>query len=218
MSNEIVITGASSGIGAAVRASCETRGVVVHDLSRRTTGIDVTDEPAVRAAYDAWRDDPPAWLLASAGISEAVDLFDDDVAHWRRVIDVHVTGAFIVAREHARRLIAAGRPGTIVLVGSPSARRPSRENLSYGVAKAAVAALGLGLARTLEPCAIRVYVIAPSHVDTPLLRRRHGATLDDRDLLPADRCAETIARFFFESDDLDGQVIYLGRRVAMKQQ
>lgn len=212
-----VVTGGSSGIGLAVQRRLNALDVRTLDLSTRF-GVDVTDASVVANAYADLRE-APELLVASAGVIAPGPAFpDNSLTDWRRVIDVNVTGAAIVAAEHSRRLISAGKPGRIVLVGSPSGRRPSLENLAYGVSKAAVAALGIGLARGLEPYGIRVYVYCPSHVDTPMLRARGFNDLDARGLLSADEVAVDIVHLLLDDNSLDGQVIYAGREVRMKQE
>lgn len=213
-----VVTGGSSGIGHAIIGRLRRYSVVVHDFSRRTTGIDVTDEARVAEAYDAL---PcvPRYLAACAGIIDPVLPFPTTpVRNWRNVIDVNLTGTYIVAREHARRLIKEGMTGTIALFGSPSGRRPSLQNLAYGVSKAAVLALGTGLARGLEEHGIRVYTICPSHVDTPMMRSR-GFDLDGVDMLsPGEVAAEVVRLLVSKNDFLDGQPLYMSRMVTAKQQ
>ena len=213
-----VVTGGSSGIGRAISEALLERGVLVHDMSRSTTGIDVTDPAQVSEAYDSFGE-PPGLLVACAGII-APALFPEDasVQDWRRVLDVNLTGTFIVALEHVQRLVRADRPGRIMVMGSPSGRRPSLKNLAYGVSKAAVLALGLGLARGLEPHGIRTYVLCPSHVDTPMLRARGFTDIEELSLLDAHELAAEAARLLLDDNHLDGQPIYVSRMVTAKQQ
>lgn len=217
MSRQAVVTGGSSGIGAAISHLFRSSGITVHDLSRRTTGIDVRDVRAVKRAYDGFVPAPEI-LVTCAGIIDPSLFPDIDVSGWRRVIDTNLTGTFIVVREHARRLIEAGRPGKIMLMGSPSGRRPSLENLAYGASKAAVAALGIGLARGLEPHGIKVYILCPSHVDTPMLRARGFSDLEDLPLMEAQEVADEAVRLLLRPNHMDGQPIYISRMVVAKQQ
>lgn len=211
-----VITGASSGIGKAVADKFTTYRIPVLDISTTTLGVDVTDEAAVRRAYSGFYS-APELLVANAGISVPMNMFSGDIETWRRVIDVNVTGAFIVAREHAARLIAAKKSGRIMFLGSPSGRRPSFDNMSYGVSKAALQALGLGMARSLEMHDIKVYVLCPSHVDTPMLRSRFN-DLDESQLMNVNEIANEVAHLMLDANSLDGQPIYVSKMVVAKQQ
>ena len=211
-----VITGCSSGIGKATEIELRNRGVRTYGISRRT-GVDVRDEQQVHLFYDALPDPAPQLLVTCAGII-APEAFPASVSSWRRVIDVNVMGVLIVVREHVTRLIDAGLPGRVVLLGSPSGRRPSMSNLAYGVSKAAVHALGIGLARGLEARDIKVYTLCPSHVDTPMLRSRGFDDLDVLDLLQPEDVAKEIAQLLLEENFLDGQPIFMSRMVIAKQQ
>jgi NAD(P)-dependent dehydrogenase (short-subunit alcohol dehydrogenase family) len=183
----------------------------------RSNGIDVCNSVSVARAYSLFRP-PPPFLVVSAGIIAPGHPFPRaPLDEWKNVLDVNVTGAFIVASEHARRLQSENLPGRIVLLGSPSGRRPSMDNLAYGVSKAAVAALGIGLAQGLEQYGIKVYTLCPSHVDTPMLRARGFDDLGNRKLLQAAEVAREIVRLLLDDQYLDGQPIYMGGEVEMKQ-
>ncbi len=210
-----VVTGASSGIGQAVGDELTDQGIQVHPFSRRT-GVDVTDETAIHQAYNEIIR-PPRFLVCAAGIAEPAPLLETPVDSWRSVLDVNVTGAYIVVREHVKRLITAGLTGSIVLLGSPSGRRPSVDNLAYGVSKAAIIAMGTGLAKGLEPHGIKVHMLCPSHVDTPMLRLRGFTDLNHLALLHPGDVALEVARLLLTDTYTDGQPIYMSRMVAAKQ-
>lgn len=212
-----VVTGGSSGIGLATVKALRSRDVDTYDFSR-STGVDVRDDIAVANAYDDL-EGVAQFLVACAGIIAPGPKFpEDDMESWYDVMETNVMGVAVAVREHVRRLKEVGLPGKIVLLGSPSGRRPSLENLAYGTSKAAVAALGLGLARGLEPDKIKVYILCPSHVDTPMLRHRGFSDLDTHKLLTAQSIGEEITHLLLEPNSMDGQVIYMGGEVRMKQE
>ncbi len=212
-----VVTGSSSGIGAAICTALTQRGLTLERISR-TAGVDVTDIKDVQDRYDRMDGPVPGILVAAAGIQMPRSFPDVHYDEFRRVMDVNVFGSFIVAQEHARRLIDAGLPGKIMLFGSPSGRRPSLENLSYGVSKAAVTAMGLGLARGLEKHGIKVYIMCPSHVDTPMLRGRGFDDLDNLPLMTGHDFADEAVKLLLETNTLDGQPLYFSHMVVAKQQ
>ncbi len=212
---QVVITGASSGIGLAVADELEQQGLQVHRFSRRT-GVDVTDPDTLTQAYNELREEP-RFLVCSAGISEPGTFPDVPVMSWRRVMDTNLTGTYIAVREHTQRLIDAGKTGAVVLIGSPSGRRPSLDNLAYGVSKAAIVAMGIGLAKGLEPHGIKVHMLCPSHVDTPMLRLRGFPDLNHLALLQPQEVAREVARLLLTDTFTDGQPIYMSRMVAAKQ-
>ena len=174
-----VVTGGSSGIGAAVVGDLKERGcaVSVFDLEvGRASGVfyrslDITDEVAIGEAYDAAiaRSGPVRHLVASAGVrGEYVPALDLDIARTRRVLDVNVVGTLIAARELVRRL--EGEPGSIVAVSSTTAYGGWAKQADYGTSKAAVSSLVQHLAVEWAPLDVRVNAIAPGHTLTPMVR------------------------------------------------
>ena len=137
----LVVTGAASGIGRAVAVGAARDGWFVHvldldpdgaaatvDLARQAGGdgrahvLDVTDAAAVAAAVGTVAESGPPLrgLFAGAGIDLGGAAHELDPATWRRVLDVNVTGPFLVVREVLRAMID-GDGGSVVLCGSPAA-------------------------------------------------------------------------------------------------
>jgi NAD(P)-dependent dehydrogenase (short-subunit alcohol dehydrogenase family) len=177
----VVVTGGSSGIGAAVVELLRERdhAVTVWDLAAparddvRHTALDVTDADAVAAAV---RDAEAAQgvvrhLVASHGIRgafvPALDLEPDAV---RRVLDVHVVGTLLTATAVARRLRELGEGGSIVNLASTTAYRGWANQSDYGVAKAAVRQLTENLAVEWAGLGVRVNAVAPGHTLTPMVQ------------------------------------------------
>jgi 3-oxoacyl-[acyl-carrier protein] reductase len=86
---------------------------------------------------------------------------------WQAVIDVNLTGATLMARDVAAKMIETAAPGVIVNISSIS-RHGNRGQSSYAAAKAALAANSLTWARELAPYGIRVGAVAPGMVETPM--------------------------------------------------
>lgn len=91
------------------------------------------------------------------------------LAQWQAVIDVNLTGPFLMAREVASRMLEAGHGGVIVNMSS-LARHGNRGQSNYSAAKAGLAADTRTWALELAPYGIRVGAIAPGLVDTPILQ------------------------------------------------
>jgi NAD(P)-dependent dehydrogenase (short-subunit alcohol dehydrogenase family) len=91
---------------------------------------------------------------------------DDDT--WSRVQRVNVDGSFFMARAVGRHLIGAGRPGSIVLFGSINSMMAMPGQVAYVASKGAVLQLGRGLAVDWGPHGIRVNVVGPGVIDTPM--------------------------------------------------
>jgi NAD(P)-dependent dehydrogenase (short-subunit alcohol dehydrogenase family) len=84
------------------------------------------------------------------------------------VLDVNVLGALYTCQSVARRMIAEGRPGSIVLFGSMLSTLATPGLAAYAASKGAVAQLGRALAVDWAPHRIRVNTIAPGYVRTPM--------------------------------------------------
>jgi NAD(P)-dependent dehydrogenase (short-subunit alcohol dehydrogenase family) len=187
-----IVTGGASGIGLACAEALLAAGWQVGILDRdekalarmrerfrgepavRIGQIDVTDEPAAIVAVDAMaaafgRLDG---VVNSAGIGADVPVLDTPVELFRKILDVNVTGTFIVGRAAARIMKDRGG-GSIVNVGSVAGVRGSKGRVAYGASKGAVHILTQVMAVDLARFNIRVNAIAPGPVETPLVKRVH---------------------------------------------
>jgi NAD(P)-dependent dehydrogenase (short-subunit alcohol dehydrogenase family) len=183
-----VITGGGRGIGAAtaLRLAADRHDLVlayVRDVgaaettaeraralgvSCRPVRCDVTDELQVERLFDlAAEAGQVTGVVNNAGSTLHLgDLVDTPVEVVRRVIDVNLTGAVLVARRAVRDLIAGG---AIVNVSSGAATLGSpHEYVHYAAAKAGVDALTHGLAQEVAPRGIRVNGVAPGIVRTDI--------------------------------------------------
>jgi len=160
-----VVFGGASGIGAAIvtRFTAEGWHVEVADLP----AVDVTDEDTVAGFLDGvlashGRLDT---VVNSAGVSTLGLVTDLAVDEWRRVVDVCLTGAFIVMKHAGQRLSAGG---SILSLSSLNARQPGAGLAPYCAAKAGLSMLTEVAALELGAQGIRVNAIAPGLVVTPL--------------------------------------------------
>ncbi|WP_341925691.1 SDR family NAD(P)-dependent oxidoreductase [Nocardioides psychrotolerans] len=163
-----VVIGGASGIGAAIAVALADDGctVVVGDLATNPP-VDVTDEASVEALLagvvaEHGRVDV---VVNSAGVSTLGLLTELDVAEFRRVVDVNLTGAFLVLK-HAGRVVADG--GAIISLTSLNARQPGTGMGAYCAAKAGLAMLTEVAALELGARGVRVNAISPGLVITPL--------------------------------------------------
>lgn len=193
MRDVIIVTGGSRGIGAAtcVRAAEAGYSVVVgyvadadaagHVVEQcRAAGADavafrgdVADEAAVVAMFDAAEEIGALRVLVNnAGILHRQMRFAEmTMERWRRVVDVNVIGAFLCAREAARRMSTAhgGRGGSIVNVSSAASSLGSPgEYVDYAATKAAIDTLTIGLGRELADEGVRVNAVRPGVVRTDI--------------------------------------------------
>lgn len=183
----IVISGGTSGIGAACAGVLADRGAAVWILGSRAetvdralaemprlaggTACDVTEADAVREAVTGVKDTLGGLdgAFVNAGIDGVgagfLDLTADDL---RRVLEVNVVGAFLVAREAALAMPAGGR---IVFNASVNALRPERLFADYNASKAAVLSLSQTMAIELASSGIVVNTICPGYIPTAMTQR-----------------------------------------------
>jgi NAD(P)-dependent dehydrogenase (short-subunit alcohol dehydrogenase family) len=194
MSKTILITGASRGIGRAAALLAGERGwsVGVNYVGNKAAADDVVDaiasnggraiavqgdvsiEADVVSVFDLVERSLGQLdgVVVNAGIvAPPLPLAEMSVGRMRRMFEVNALGAYICAREAARRLPQSrgGRGGSIVLVSSVAARIGSPfEYVDYAGSKAAVDTLTLGLAKELGPEGVRVNAVRPGVTDTDI--------------------------------------------------
>ncbi len=194
MSKAILITGGSRGIGRAAAVMAGRRGwsVAVNYVGNEAAAADtvaqvtaaggravavrgdVAVEADVLAMFDATQNafGPLDGLVNNAGIvALGQKLADMPAERLKRVFDTNVFGAYLCAREAARRMSrsAGGRGGAIVNLSSAAARLGSpNEYVDYAGSKAAIDAMTIGLSKELGPEGIRVNAIRPGLIDTEI--------------------------------------------------
>lgn len=171
-----VVTGAASGIGAAVVRRLRASGVRVAGLDLRPAPdadlaleADVGDTAAVAAAIDAAAASlgVPTLGVHAAGITRDQRLWKLAPADWDAVLRVNLTGAWNLVRALVPHQPAAG-VGSVVLVGSINGARGKVGQSAYAASKAGLVGLAKTSARELGSFGIRVNVVAPGFVDTPM--------------------------------------------------
>lgn len=166
-----VVVGGASGLGAAAARALSAAGhhVVVADLPGTAADVelDVTDEATVEALFDGVLTEHGGFhgVVNCAGVSTLARVVDHDAGEWRRIVDVCLTGAFLVLK-HAGRRVADG--GSLVTLSSLNARQPGAGLAAYCAAKAGVVALTEVTALELGRRGVRVNAVAPGLVVTPL--------------------------------------------------
>jgi NAD(P)-dependent dehydrogenase (short-subunit alcohol dehydrogenase family) len=178
----IFITGAASGIGKATASLFVREGaqVALMDLDGQRLAeaatmplahaipVDVTDEAGVERAFDTATKQLGGFdgLVHCAGVVELGRVAEMSLQSWQRVMDVNLTGTFLVCRESARRLERKDG-ATIVTIASAQALQPLGTAAAYAASKGGVLSFTKALAADLAPH-VRVNTICPGLVDTPM--------------------------------------------------
>ncbi|WP_211373718.1 SDR family NAD(P)-dependent oxidoreductase [Cellulomonas fimi] len=184
-----IVTGAAGGIGEGVAQALLDDGarVALWDLSKERTEqvarrldpsgervlaleADVTDQDAVDAAVAATtahfgRLDG---LVNNAGVIAMAPSWEEDAAHWRRHLEVNVTGTFVCSKAVGDVFRSSGG-GAIVNVASNCGKAGYRNMAAYNASKSAVIGLTRSLAMEWADVGINVNAVCPGGVDTPML-------------------------------------------------
>ena len=164
----VVITGGTSGIGAATAQRFHDEGCEVVVLARRSgpgvISCDVGDQAQVDHAFE--QIGSLDVLVNNAGISVRTPAVDIAADQWEQVIATNLTGAFWVAQAAARRMLL-GEGGVILFTASTNALVGYRYYADYNATKAGLVALTKSLALEWAP-RVRVNAVCPGYVLTPM--------------------------------------------------
>lgn len=174
-----VVVGAASGIGWATARALAADGFRIVLADRNADGAreraatlgdphtaaqaDVTDEESVQRLFD--QTGPLDAVVNCAGFSNIGLIVDMPTDQFREVVDVCLTGGFVVAK-HAGRMLREG--GVLVQISSLNGRQPASGMSAYCAAKAGLSMLTQVAALEMAPRGIRVNAVAPGFVHTPL--------------------------------------------------
>ena len=185
-----LVTGGVSGIGAAITAELRGRGATVVAVDRNAhpetaPSPETAPDPATRQVAGDVRDFATMsaisgevydecgrldFVLANAGITDWGSMSDGDPQRWREVIDTNVLGVAQTIRATMPILITQGR-GHVVITASISGRTAYVGEPIYIATKWALVGLAKALRKEARPAGVRVSVIEPGIVDTPLVQQ-----------------------------------------------
>lgn len=191
MSRVAFVTGVASGIGWAVAERLLADGVTVVGFDRRPSGPDGIEVVAGDVTERGAVDDAVAHTVDAhgrldivanvAGVPQMGRVEDIDDDEWRRVLDVNLTGPFLVCRAAAPHLRASR--GCVVNIASIAGIEGQAYTAAYSASKGGVVMLTRSLAVEWAADGVRVNCVCPAGVDTPLIvevAERMTADLDPR--------------------------------------
>jgi gluconate 5-dehydrogenase len=220
-----LITGSSGGLGLAIarglaeagaaivlngrnEAKLEAAAKTIAAAGRRiwTRAFDVADDAAVRQAFEGFDAEGVAIdiLFNNAGIQLRKPMVDLTTEEWRGVLDTNLTSAFQVGREAARRMIARGRGGKIVNIGSLASEAARATIAPYTAAKGGLKMLTRSMAAEWASHDIQANAIGPGYIVTEM----NKALIEDPKFDAWVR-GRTPSRRWGLPDDLIGAAVFL---------
>lgn len=195
----IIVTGADSGIGRQFLLDAHKAGAIcaalIRDGKARTAldgiipaercfeaDLNYPEQAAVAARAAIAALGAVDGLVTCAGIFEHRGALETGLADWQRVLNVNLTGSFEVAREAARAM-QAQRSGALVLVSSQISLVGHARAAAYAASKSGINGLMRSLALELASSGVRVNVIAPGPIVTPMTAEARADKQRARDLV-----------------------------------
>lgn len=222
------ITGSASGIGREIAEVFAREGakVVIADLNKEAAdktaaefkakgvqalgvAVDVTSEEqvdqAVKAATDAFG--PVDILVSNAGIQIVHPVEEFSFADWKKMLAIHLDGAFLTTRAALKSMYASGRGGSVIYMGSVHSKEASVLKAPYVTAKHGLIGLCKTVAKEGAKHNVRANVICPGFVRTPLVDKQipeQAKTLgiSEDDVIKKVMLKETVDGEFTTTDDV----------------
>ena len=230
-----IITGAASGIGKEIAITYAREGakVCIADLSAEAAAatsaeitaaggtamsvlMNVTDEAQVDAGVAQV---VAAWggvdiLVSNAGIQIISPLVDFKFDDWRKLMAIHLDGAFLTTRACMRAMIAGKRGGTVLYMGSVHSHLASPLKAPYVAAKHALLGLAKVVAKEGAKDGIRSNVICPGFVRTPLVDKQipeqaKALGISEADVIKNVMLKDTVDGEFTTTQDVAQTAVFL---------
>jgi 3-hydroxybutyrate dehydrogenase len=230
-----VVTGAASGIGRAIAQDLARAGAAVAVADIQAAGaeevaagivaaggralalaMDVTSEQAVDQGIDhaARTLGGIDILVSNAGVQIVNPIDQYDFADWRRMLAIHLDGAFLTTRAALRHMYPAGRGGTVIYTGSVHSHEASPLKSAYVTAKHGLLGLARVLAKEGAAHGVRSHVVCPGFVRTPLVDRQipeqaRELGISEEDVVRKVMLGKTVDGEFTTLEDVAGTVRFL---------
>jgi len=182
-----LVTGGARGIGFACAQALAEDGarIIVADIDAKGAaeaaaklggdavgyGCDISDPAEVSALFEKIESEvgPVAILVNNAGIGRPGDFLEQPVEDFKKVIDVNLTGTFLVLQRAAKTMVAQGIQGAVVNMSSVNAQISIPTIAAYCASKGGVMQLTKAASLALAPHGIRVNAVGPGSIDTDML-------------------------------------------------
>ena len=230
-----LITGAASGLGKEMAAAYGREGakVCIADLNldagqavadeieqaggtAMAVAMDVTDEQAVNdgVAATVEKFGSVDVLISNAGIQHIAAIVDLDYADWKKLLAIHLDGAFLTTKACMRRMRDSGNGGSIIYMGSVHSKVASPLKAPYVTAKHGLLGLARLVAKEGAEYGVRSNVICPGFVRTPLVEKQipeqaRDLGITEEEVISDVMLKDTVDGEFTTLNDIAETAIYL---------
>jgi 3-hydroxybutyrate dehydrogenase len=230
-----LITGAGSGIGKSIAQAFAVAGaqVAIADLNlsaaqavaeqvnssggiAKSIQMDVANEDQVNSGVEQAAREFGALdvLVSNAGIQIINPIIDFSFSDWRKVVAVHLDGAFLTTRAAMRSMIHHGQGGTILYMGSIHSHIASPNKSAYVSAKHGIIGLAKAVAKEGAKYGIRSNVICPGFVRTPLVEKQipdqaEQFGITEEEVIKNIMLRETVDGEFTSMEDVAATAVFL---------
>jgi 3-hydroxybutyrate dehydrogenase len=237
-----IVTGAASGIGRgmAQRFAAEGASVVIADLDHArpeaaaaeiaatTRGqvlglaMDVTDEDSVEQAVAKTIGEYGGVhiLCSNAGNQIIGGIHELAFSDWKKVLAVHLDGAFLTTRACLRHMYLSGQGGAIIYTGSVHSKLASVLKAPYVTAKHGILGLCRAVAKEGAPHGVRAHVICPGFVRTPLVEKQipeqaRILNISAQDVIEKVMLKDTVDKQFTSTDEIAEAAVFLAEQKTL---
>ena len=230
-----LITGSASGIGkeCAIKLSAAGAAVVIADLNLPdaqkvadeinqgggkaiAVAMDVTNEEMVNAGIDETVKKLGSIdvLVSNAGIQIVHPIEEYPYAEWKKMMAIHLDGAFLTTKAAIKHMYDSGRGGSIVYMGSAHSHEASKLKSAYVTAKHGLIGLCKTVAKEGASRNVRANVVCPGFVMTPLVEKQipeqaKALGISEADVVKNVMLKETVDGEFTTVDDVANTVVFL---------
>ncbi|WNC93554.1 3-hydroxybutyrate dehydrogenase [Paraburkholderia sp. FT54] len=230
-----LVTGAASGIGEQCARKLASLGaaVVIADLNLENAqkvassiiaaggkalavAMDVTNEEAVNSGIErAVRELGSIDVLVSnAGIQIVAPIEEYAFSDWKKMLAIHLDGAFLTTKAAIKHMYAGGKGGSIVYMGSVHSHEASKLKSAYVTAKHGLLGLARVVAKEGGPRGVRANVVCPGFVRTPLVDKQipeqaKALGISEADVVKNVMLRETVDGEFTTVEDVANTVAFL---------
>jgi 3-hydroxybutyrate dehydrogenase len=230
-----LVTGAASGIGeqCARKLAADGAAVVIADLNlvnaqkvaddivasggkALAVAMDVTNEDAVNAGIEeaVAKLGSIDVLVSNAGIQIVNPIEDYAFADWKKMLAIHLDGAFLTTKAAIKHMYAGGKGGSIIYMGSVHSHEASKLKSAYVTAKHGLLGLARVVAKEGGSRGVRANVVCPGFVRTPLVDKQipeqaKALGISEAQVVKDVMLKETVDGEFTTIDDVANTVAFL---------